>query len=104
TSIQDEINERLSEIDRISKETDFNGVKVLANDQELSIQVGANDGEKITLNLKEINSTTLGMDGFSVASKTLNVSESITQVTNGGGVPQNVDLSSAASSLGVDAS
>ncbi|WAM48090.1 flagellin FliC, partial [Vreelandella venusta] len=29
-SIQDEINQRLTEIDRISEQTDFNGVKVLS--------------------------------------------------------------------------
>lgn len=42
-SIQDEIGQRLSEIDRISKETSFNGVDVLASDRGLEIQVGAND-------------------------------------------------------------
>ncbi len=65
-SIQDEITQRLGEIDRISGETNFNGVKVLAEDQEFSIQVGANDGEKITMNLKEINAETLGLDDFNV--------------------------------------
>ncbi|CAB0151058.1 Flagellin 2 [Pseudidiomarina piscicola] len=65
-SIQAEITQRLSEIDRISSETSFNGTKVLAADQALSIQVGANDGEKIDVNLKEMNSTTLNMDTFNV--------------------------------------
>lgn len=65
-SIQAEINQRLSEIDRISSETSFNGVKVLASDQELSIQVGANDGEKINVNLREMNAATLNMDTFNV--------------------------------------
>ncbi|EOT2499706.1 flagellin FliC, partial [Shigella sonnei] len=31
-SIQDEITQRLSEIDRVSNQTQFNGVKVLASD------------------------------------------------------------------------
>lgn len=66
SSIQDEITQRLGEIDRISEETNFNGVKVLAEDQEFSIQVGANDGEQITMNLKEINAETLGLDDFNV--------------------------------------
>ncbi|ENY7068129.1 flagellin FliC, partial [Shigella sonnei] len=44
-SIQDEITQRLSEIDRVSNQTQFNGVKVLASDQTMKIQVGANDGE-----------------------------------------------------------
>ena len=44
--MQDEINQRLSDINRISQQTDFNGVKVLsANAKPLTLQVGANDGE-----------------------------------------------------------
>ena len=42
TSIQDEITSRLSEIDRVSGQTQFNGVNVLASNQTLKIQVGAN--------------------------------------------------------------
>ncbi|MFU2146229.1 FliC/FljB family flagellin [Hafnia paralvei] len=66
-SIQDEITQRMSEIDRISQQTDFNGVKVLSGNQELTIQVGANDGETIQISLQDINSKTLGLDKFSVA-------------------------------------
>ncbi|WP_301271171.1 flagellin [Halomonas sp. DN3] len=69
TSIQDEINQRLEEIDRISGQTDFNGTKVLTEDNKLSIQVGANDGEAITVNLEEINAKTLGLEGFNVNGK-----------------------------------
>ncbi|WP_280549005.1 FliC/FljB family flagellin [Halomonas sp. 11-S5] len=65
-SIQGEINQRLNEINRISEETDFNGVKVLANDASLSIQVGANDGETIDVSLEEINSNSLSLDTFNV--------------------------------------
>ncbi|MFI8415752.1 FliC/FljB family flagellin [Serratia sp. NPDC078593] len=66
-SIQDEISQRLSEINRISEQTDFNGVKVLSSDQKLTIQVGANDNETIDIELKDINAKTLGLDKFSVA-------------------------------------
>ncbi len=66
-SIQDEITQRLSEINRISEQTDFNGVKVLSGDQKLTIQVGANDNETIQIDLKNINAKTLGLDKFSVA-------------------------------------
>ncbi|WP_168013450.1 FliC/FljB family flagellin [Halomonas salinarum] len=66
-SIQDEIGQRLSEIDRISEETDFNGVKVLSDGESLSIQVGANDGESISIDLQTTNSSTLGLGDFSVA-------------------------------------
>lgn len=66
-SIQDEISQRLSEINRISEQTDFNGVKVLSSDQKLTIQVGANDNETIDIELKDINAKTLGLETFSVA-------------------------------------
>jgi flagellin len=66
-SIQDEINQRLSEIDRTSAQTDFNGVKVLSSTAKgLSVQVGANDGETINIDLKEISAKTLGLTGFNV--------------------------------------
>lgn len=103
-SIQAEIDQRLEEINRISKETNFNGTKVLNANQSLSIQVGANDSENIKIDLQKIDSSTLGLDGFSVSSNTLNVSEAITQVTNGGGTPAAVDLDAVATTLGVDAS
>lgn len=63
-SIQDEISARLQEIDRISQQTEFNGVKVLSKDQSLSIQVGANDGQTIDIQLNKIDASTLGMDTF----------------------------------------
>lgn len=65
-SIQDEIDARLDEINRIADQTEFNGVKVLSSDQTLSIQVGANDGQTIDIQLNEMSSKTLGMDDFSV--------------------------------------
>lgn len=66
SSIQDEIKSRLSEIDRVSGQTQFNGVNVLAKDGKMNIQVGANDGETITIDLKKIDSKTLGLDSFNV--------------------------------------
>ena len=66
-SIQAEITQRLDEIDRTSKQTDFNGVKVLSSAAAtLNVQVGANDGETISIGLKEISSKTLGLTGFNV--------------------------------------
>jgi len=65
-SIQAEIDQRLAEIDRISAQTDFNGTKVLSKDQTLSIQVGANDSESISIDLEEITSQTLSLSSFNV--------------------------------------
>jgi flagellin-like hook-associated protein FlgL len=70
SSIQDEIKSRLSEIDRVSGQTQFNGVNVLAKNGSMAIQVGANDGQTINIDLK-IDSSTLGL----VASLYLAVSE-----------------------------
>ncbi|MFU0920912.1 FliC/FljB family flagellin [Kluyvera sichuanensis] len=66
SSIQDEIKSRLDEIDRVSGQTQFNGVNVLAKDGSMKIQVGANDGQTITIDLKKIDSDTLGLNGFNV--------------------------------------
>ncbi|EFX4884906.1 flagellin FliC [Shigella flexneri] len=79
-SIQDEIKSRLDEIDRVSGQTQFNGVNVLAKDGSMKIQVGANDGQTITIDLKKIDSDTLGLNGFNV---------------NGGGAVANTAASKA---------
>ncbi|WP_336654327.1 FliC/FljB family flagellin [Leclercia adecarboxylata] len=65
-SIQDEIKSRLDEIDRVSGQTQFNGVNVLAKDGSMKIQVGANDGQTISIDLKKIDSDTLKLSGFNV--------------------------------------
>src|SRR5690606_7184672 len=47
-SIQQEVNERFDEIQRVTNQTEFNGIKVLqGNGQTFSIQVGAQDGQTI---------------------------------------------------------
>lgn len=62
-SIQDEIQQRLEEIDRVSNQTQFNGVKVLSQDNQMKIQVGANDGETITIDLQKIDVKSLALMG-----------------------------------------
>ncbi|MFB0712513.1 FliC/FljB family flagellin [Buttiauxella noackiae] len=83
-SIQGEITQRLSEIDRVSGQTQFNGVKVLASDNNtLKIQVGANDNETIDINLQEISSKTLGLDKLNVQSKSDITSKPVTLAGGG---------------------
>jgi flagellin len=54
-SIQSEVNQRMQEINRVTKQTDFNGIKVLDNrsatgtDTNYSFQVGSKDGETISI-------------------------------------------------------
>ncbi len=52
-SIQAEVNQRMAEIDRVTKQTDFNGTKILdnASSKEFSFQVGAKDGETISIKM-----------------------------------------------------
>ncbi|AYH14233.1 FliC/FljB family flagellin [Pectobacterium parmentieri] len=98
-SVQGEIQQRLDEIDRVSSQTQFNGVKVLASDQGLKIQVGANDNETITINLQEITSSTLGLGGFSVSASTPKLSDSVTQLGDGTGAPTAPNFTDALASL-----
>jgi flagellin len=67
SSIQDEINARLEEIDRVSAQTDFNGTKVLDGSKtNIDIQVGADDGQTISITLQKMDSDELGLTGFNV--------------------------------------
>ncbi|OJA05636.1 flagellin [Halomonas sp. QHL1] len=83
-SIQNEINQRMEEINRISEETDFNGTKVLAEDNGLKIQVGADDGQTISVGLQQITSQTLGLDGFNIdgSGALANRSATVTDLTS----------------------
>lgn len=86
-SIQSEIGLRLDEINRVSEQTQFNGVKVLsANAGKLTVQVGANDGETIDIDLKEISAKTLGLDGFNINGKgvSANTKANVNDLTKAG--------------------
>ncbi|MCZ5157209.1 FliC/FljB family flagellin [Escherichia coli] len=100
SSIQDEIKSRLDEIDRVSGQTQFNGVNVLSKNGSLNIQVGANDGQTISIDLQKIDSSALGLSGFSVAGGALKLSDTVTQVGDGSAAPVKVDLDAAATDIG----
>jgi len=66
-SIQNEIGQRLGEINRISDQTSFNGTKVLDGSKTtIDIQVGDKDNQTISINLAKMDSSTLGLDSFDV--------------------------------------
>ncbi|KAA8729615.1 flagellin [Ewingella americana] len=54
-SIQSEVNQRMEEINRVTKQTDFNGIKVLdnrtASTSSYDFQVGSKDGEQISIGI-----------------------------------------------------
>lgn len=61
-SINQEIVARVQEINRVSEQTQFNGVKVLATGSSLDVQVGAYDNEVISISLSKTHATTLFAD------------------------------------------
>ncbi|MCO4179204.1 FliC/FljB family flagellin [Proteus terrae] len=70
TSIQDEVTERLKEIDRISEQTQFNGVKVLSGEKStMTVHVGTNDKEAISFKLDKVDSTELKLNDFKVGAE-----------------------------------
>ena len=83
-SIQAEVNQRMQEIDRVTKQTDFNGIKVLntgSGSSTYNFQVGAKDGETIGITIS-------ASDGFDLASAgqsgtTQNTSSTTGQTVNG---------------------
>jgi len=65
-SIQNEINQRLDEIDRLAEQSNFNGIGLFDSSKEVNIQVGANDGDSIAVRLAAMNRQALGLESFSV--------------------------------------
>ena len=78
-SLNDEVIQLQSEIDRIAKTTDFNGKKVLegASGDALTFQVGANGtvNDQIKIDLGELNMTTASLN---VTSATVKIGASFT--------------------------
>jgi len=68
-TLDTEFQELLSEIDRIADQTEFNGITILdGSTTTVSIQVGINAGETITVNLQDVNTAALSIDSLDVAS------------------------------------
>ena len=68
-SIQEEVNERLKEIDRVTTEAEFNGLSLFggATATEFSIQVGADDGQTIDIDITASDGTaTTGSAGWNM--------------------------------------
>jgi len=61
-SIQAEVNQRMEEINRVTQQTDFNGIKVLntgSGTSSYSFQVGSKDDETISISLSSSNAYNL---------------------------------------------
>ena len=68
-SIQSEINQLASEVERIGTSTEFNGIKLLNSAATVTFQVGANDGEAITVSTISLGSA-IGTKAFELGEAT----------------------------------
>ena len=71
TAIQKEINALTSEIDRIASTTQFNTMNLLDGSfSKKNLQVGALQGQKISISVKAMNASGIGVTGLSMSSFT----------------------------------
>lgn len=99
-SLQSEVNQLVSELDRISDTTSFNGIKLLDGSfQAQQFQVGADSGQTINVNVTKATSDSLGIEKFN----TTNNAQGIEMATSGNAVDVTGGVSaSGTSSFGAD--
>ena len=80
-AIQKEINQLASEINSISSKAQFNGKYLLdGTETALKLQVGANEGENMTITLDEITSATLQVNALDMSDHG-NAAAAMTKIT-----------------------
>jgi len=67
TAIQDELNQLMSEIDRIAETTEFNTKNLLGGSFSATFQIGANDGQTINLGISNMDTTSLFSNATNVS-------------------------------------
>lgn len=69
TALQAEVNQLVSEIDRIQKTTQFNTMNLLDGSfTGKNLQVGALSGQNISISISDMNASSLGVSGLSLKS------------------------------------
>jgi flagellin len=68
--LQAEIDQLLSEIDRISTDTEFNTKKLLDGSFTATFQIGANQGQSITFSIATMDTTGLTLTGLDISTQT----------------------------------
>jgi flagellin len=72
SSLQDEVDQLIEELDRIASTTEFNGKTLLdGNLTDATFQVGANEDQVITFSIAAADATTLGVNASDVSDATL---------------------------------
>ncbi|MEJ2199652.1 MAG: flagellin [Desulfuromonadaceae bacterium] len=89
-SLQDEVNQLVSELDRISNTTSFNGIKLLDGTfTSQSFQIGADANQTISVSVSGARSTDLGINSLTVDNTDLGIdaaTSSGTVLTSGEGM------------------
>jgi len=67
TAIQDELNQLLSEIDRIATTTEFNTQNLLGGSFSGTLQIGANHGQVINIGISAMNTAGLSINGSTIS-------------------------------------
>lgn len=63
-SIQEEVDQLYTELDRIANTTQFNGTNLLdGSNASTTLQIGANSGESLTFSIAPVTTAALGLDG-----------------------------------------
>jgi flagellin len=70
TQLQAEVNQLLSEIDRISTDTQFNTMTLLDGNFSATLQIGANQGQQIAFNIGTMSSSGLSLSGLDISTQT----------------------------------
>ncbi|WP_325924078.1 flagellin N-terminal helical domain-containing protein [Pantoea dispersa] len=82
-SIQAEVNQRMEEINRVTAQTDFNGIKVLntgSGTKDYSFQVGSKDAETISITISSSNGYNLakaGATGTALNTRTMGTGDTV---------------------------
>jgi flagellin len=81
-AIQTEVNQLASEIERIGQQAAFNGLSLLSSSSSISFQVGANDGQVISVSMVSLGAA-LGTAYYSLsATGTADLSEIDSAITS----------------------
>jgi len=66
-SIDNEVQQLLSQIDDIAKDTDFNGIRVLSSAQTVTLQTGANPSQTLVISVNGAKTNDLGVNTVTVS-------------------------------------
>lgn len=69
TQLQQEIDQLISEVDRIGDTTQFNGMNLLTGSANLTFHVGPNTSQVVSLAISSMKASSLGVSGLAVTSQ-----------------------------------